>query len=55
MNKEKWVSMFRGIGLDEDTMSKWHKLFESQHPEEHQEFLEWLKIPESEIKAIRSK
>jgi len=53
MNKEKWVLLFRAIGLDEQTMAKWHQEFEARYPAEHQSFLEWLKIPKDEISMIR--
>jgi hypothetical protein len=55
MNKENWVSMFREIGLDDEAMLKWHNLFEKNYPDEHQSFLQWLNIPQGEIKKIRSK
>lgn len=51
---KEWVAMFREIGLDEKTMMKWHRIFESQHPEAHQSFLEWLGVPPEEITSIRS-
>ena len=54
MNKEKWVRLFREIGLDEETMVKWHRAFESRYPECHQSFLEWLNIPRDEISRIRA-
>jgi len=54
MNKEKWVLLFREIGLDDATMRKWHQEFEARYPTEHQSFLEWLKIPEAEISMIRA-
>lgn len=54
MNKEKWVLLFRQIGLDEATMIQWHKAFESRYPDGHQSFLEWLQIPEDEIGRIRA-
>jgi hypothetical protein len=54
MNKEKWVLLFRQIGLDEATMIKWHKAFESRYPNGHQSFLEWLQISEDEIGRIRA-
>jgi hypothetical protein len=50
-----WVDMFREIGLDEETMMQWHRIFESRHPEAHQSFLEWLRLPAGEIEGIRSK
>ena len=33
MNKTKWVELFREIGLDDETMLRWHRLFESRHPQ----------------------
>lgn len=54
MTKEKWVLLFREIGLDDATMAKWHKEFEARYPSEHQSFLEWLRIPIDEIKRIRA-
>ena len=54
MNKEKWVSLFREIGLDDAAMLMWHKAFESRHPDGHQSFLEWLNIPDAEISTIRA-
>ena len=54
VNKEQWVSMFRDIGLNDKTVEKWHQVFEHRHPEGHQEFLEWLNIPSSEIANIRT-
>lgn len=53
MNKEKWVGLFKEIGLDEATMIKWHQAFEARHPDGHQDFLEWLNIPAEEIARIR--
>ncbi len=54
MNKEKWVLLFKEIGLDDATMTKWHKEFETRYPNEHQSFLEWLKISKDEISRIRA-
>lgn len=54
MSKEKWVAMFREIGLDDAAMTQWHRLFEARHPDAHQAFLEWLRIPAAEIVAIRA-
>ena len=54
MNKEKWVLLFREIGLDEATMKQWHQAFEARYPDGHQSFLEWLNIPEAEIGQIRA-
>lgn len=54
MNKENWVSLFRAIGLSDEKMMYWHQEFEAKFPEDHQSFLEWLNIPENEIKSIRA-
>ena len=54
MNTEKWVALFREIGLDDETMTRWHQLFESKYPQGHQSFLEWLNVPEEDIQRIRS-
>ena len=54
MNKEKWVLLFREIGLDDTTMTQWHREFEARYPDGHQSFLEWLNIEESEINRIRA-
>ncbi|MEN6439137.1 MAG: hypothetical protein ABFD97_11205 [Syntrophobacter sp.] len=51
----EWVSMFREIGLNEDTMLKWHHLFESRHPAAHRSFLEWLGLPPEKVEEIRIK
>lgn len=52
---QEWVSMFKEIGLDEETMMKWHRLFETRHPEGHQGFLEWFGLSTEEIERIRLK
>lgn len=54
MNKEKWILLFREIGLDDATMSQWHREFEARFPEGHQSFLEWLNISDDEIRQIRA-
>lgn len=54
MSKEKWVLLFKEIGLDEATMIHWHKAFEARYPDGHQSFLEWLNIDENEIRQIRT-
>jgi hypothetical protein len=55
VNVKEWVAMFKAIGLDESKMNQWHNLFEAQHPEAHQSFLEWLGLPPKDITAIRSR
>ena len=53
MDKEKWVLLFREIGLDDATMIRWHREFETRYPDGHQSFLEWLQISQEEIGRIR--
>ena len=54
MNKDQWVELFREIGLDDETMKRWHQLFEAKNPAGHQSFLEWLQIPADQITRIRA-
>jgi hypothetical protein len=53
VTKEKWVSIMRKTGFTDDDMHRWHAEFEKSAPEEHQEFLQFLHIPEDEIRNIR--
>jgi DNA-binding transcriptional MerR regulator len=53
ITKERWVSIMRAAGLSEDDMHRWHVEFEKAAPEEHQEFLEFIRIPKEEIVEIR--
>jgi DNA-binding transcriptional MerR regulator len=53
ITKDKWVEVMRTAGLSEDDMHRWHVEFEKAAPTEHQEFLEFLHIPQEEIARIR--
>ncbi|HMK28136.1 MAG TPA: MerR family transcriptional regulator [Terriglobales bacterium] len=53
ITKDKWVSIMRAAGFTEDDMHRWHKQFERDAPQEHQEFLEFLHIDGNEIRSIR--
>jgi DNA-binding transcriptional MerR regulator len=53
MTKDKWVSIMRASGFTEADMHRWHAEFEKAAPEDHREFLEYLKIPEEEVANIR--
>jgi len=53
VTKEKLVSVMKASGMTEEDMQKFHAEFERSAPEEHQEFLEFLKIPKDEIQTIR--
>ena len=54
MTKEKWVAIMKAAGFADDDMRKWHQEFERAAPEDHQEFLEYLKIQQPEIEHIRA-
>ncbi len=53
LTKDKLVSIMRAAGLTDDDMNRFHQEFESSAPAEHQEFLEFLKIPAADITQIR--
>ena len=53
MTKDEWVELFRAIGMDDKGMHHWHREFEGRYPAKHQAFLEWIQLPEDEIKSIR--
>ena len=55
ITKEKWVSIMASSGFTKEQMHRWHAEFEQSAPQEHQEFLEFLHIPEAEIKSIRER
>jgi len=55
LTKDKWVSMLRAAGLDDDGMWNWHVEFERNSPEAHQDFLESIGISSDEIALIRNK
>lgn len=50
---DEWVRRFRAVGLDEAAMQNWHRLFERENPEGHQDFLEWLGLTVDKIREIR--
>jgi MerR family transcriptional regulator, thiopeptide resistance regulator len=53
MTKDKWVSIMKAAGFSQADMSRWHSEFERSAPEDHEEFLRYLHIPEEEIRRIR--
>jgi len=50
---EEWKRRFHAVGLDEQAMRKWHRLFEEENPAGHQCFLEWLGVSPEQIVCIR--
>lgn len=53
VTKEQFVALLKGAGVSEQQMQTLHRLFEKNHPEEHQAFLECLGIPEEKVREIR--
>jgi DNA-binding transcriptional MerR regulator len=53
ITKDKWVAIMKGAGFSEGDMNRWHMEFEKSAPDEHQEFLEFLRIPADQITSIR--
>ena len=54
VTKEKFTAILRAAGFTEEQMRSLHAEFETSAPNEHQEFLEFLHIPEEEIRSIRA-
>jgi DNA-binding transcriptional MerR regulator len=53
LTKEKWTQVMKDSGFSEDDMQRWHAQFEKAEPEEHEQFLKYLHIPDAEVKSIR--
>ena|ERR1700744_728596 len=54
LSKEKWTKVMRDSGLSDDDMRRWHAQFEQDAPDDHEEFLRFLHIPEDEVQRIRA-
>jgi hypothetical protein len=54
MTKQKWIALLASVGLDPQGRDEWHRAFEEQSPEAHQDFLESLGIEPEEVQKIRS-
>jgi MerR family transcriptional regulator, thiopeptide resistance regulator len=53
MDKNKWTEIMRASGFTDDDMHRWHSEFEKAAPQDHEEFLAYLKIEPGEIARIR--
>jgi DNA-binding transcriptional MerR regulator len=53
LSKEKWTKVMRDSGFSDEDMRRWHAQFEKDAPEDHEEFLRFLRIPEEEVTRIR--
>lgn len=54
VTKGKWVNIMQAAGFNDEDMHRWHCEFEKAAPDDHQEFLEYLKIPAGEVARIRT-
>lgn len=54
MTKDKWVAIMKASGFSEADMHRWHIEFEKSAPDDHQQFLEFLHIPQEEVRSIRA-
>jgi DNA-binding transcriptional MerR regulator/SAM-dependent methyltransferase len=54
LDKATWVSLLAAAGFTEADMRDWHVRFEHSAPEKHELFLRALRIPDTEISAIRA-
>lgn len=54
LDKQGWIEILRASGMSDDEMDRWHMEFERRAPEGHQDFLEALRIPATEIKKIQA-
>jgi hypothetical protein len=53
MTKEKWVSIMKASGFSAADMRRWHVEFERSAPHDHQQFPEFLHIPQKQVRSIR--
>jgi DNA-binding transcriptional MerR regulator len=53
IDKDRWVAILRAAGLDDSAMHRWHVEFERMAPKAHQDFLESLGLPKTEVARIR--
>jgi hypothetical protein len=55
MNVEQFVEVFKELGMKDEDMERWHRIFEKKYPDGHQSFLEWLGIDATKIQNVRAK
>jgi len=53
LNRARWVKLLEAAGFTSEDKHRWHATFERTAPKEHQKFLEYLCIPDDEIRQIR--
>lgn len=52
---ERFTTLLAAVGVDADQRSRWHAAFERADPAEHQELLEFLRLPDESIAEIRAR
>lgn len=55
MSPAVWKSLLAAAGFTEADLRAWHAAFERSSPDQHQRFLEHLRIPRAEIAAVRAR
>ncbi len=51
----RFVALLAAVGVDDEQRDRWHAAFEHADPAEHQELLEFLRLPEESITRIRAR
>jgi hypothetical protein len=54
IDMEAWVELFHEVGLSDEQMKQWHRLFEKRYPQSHADFLVWLGISDVQVAEIRA-
>lgn len=52
---ERFTALLAAVGVDADQRDRWHAAFEQADPAEHQELLEFLRLPQASIAQIRAR
>lgn len=50
----RFTALLAAVGMDPEQQARWHAAFERADPAEHQELLEFLRLPEESIARIRA-
>ena len=53
ITKDQFVGVLNEAGITDEQKRRLHAVFESRHPQAHEAFLQWLGLPENEIRSIR--
>ncbi|KGM16393.1 hypothetical protein N867_00885 [Actinotalea fermentans ATCC 43279 = JCM 9966 = DSM 3133] len=51
----RFVAVLEAVGVDDGQRDRWHAAFERADPAEHQELLEFLRLPDASIAQIRAR